>query len=70
MIDRMINLPYTLEDEFTEALAACEEAKVMPYIVVQAVMNLFIMGLSDEQIAQSFQISVEDVQAIKQQNQH
>ena len=36
----------------------------------QAVMNLFGMGLSDEQIAQSFQISVEDVQVIKQQNQH
>lgn len=32
VIDWMINLPYTLEEEFTQELAAYEEADIMPYI--------------------------------------
>lgn len=28
----MINLPYTLEEEFTQELAAYEQADIMPYI--------------------------------------
>ena len=53
-----------------EVKAAEAEKQAAEKRMTQAVMNLFGMGLSDEQIAQSFQISIEEVQAIKQQNQH
>jgi predicted transposase/invertase (TIGR01784 family) len=54
-----------------EIQAAEAEKQAAEQRMVQAVMSLFGMGLSDEQIAQSFQISVEEVTAIKdQQTRH
>ena len=98
------SLPYTLQEEFTQELAAYEEAKVMPYItsferrgmekgieqgieqgrlieresaeaekqklVSQAAMKMLLKGLPAEDVADFFDLSVEEVQAIKQQNQH
>ena len=57
-----------IEQGYQKARAEAEAEKQK--LVNQAVMNLFGMGLSDEQIAQSFLITLEEVQAIKQQNQH
>ena len=66
--ERAEGIEQGIEQGYQKAQAEAEAEKQK--LVSQAVMNLFGMGLSEEQIAQSFQISVEEVQAIKQQNQH
>lgn len=59
------------EEGYQKAQAEVKAAEAEKQrLLTQAVMKLFGLGLTDQQIADSFQISIEEVQAIKQQNQH
>lgn len=67
VIDWMINLPYTLEEEFTQELAAYEEAEIMPYIT--SFERRGIEKGIEQGIEQGYQKAQAEVQAAEQRLQ-
>ena len=57
-----------IEQGYQKAQAEAQAEKQK--LVSQAVMKMLLKGLPAEDVAEFFDLSVEEVQAIKQQNQH